>query len=327
LSIIDDAFIATGALAGAAADAAEATTAFAATGVFTALGAEVAARALVDIADAIAIVNNLFKAELTKVVCWPVAALSFATAADDWKKRMRDIVISQLESLLNTGDVSKSIGMLRTWLSIAEPGEPETLLAETSDRVRPRVALLMRDLLSRYPTTVVGAPMLIFAAPDYEDTSSPWPKALKLPFPELKDAQPCEDLHFLGWIPAETPLPVHLPFRPEHYHDEIQWLTPTSVVALFRTHPGLFDLDEVALPSQWWGKLFGHSPANIHVTARMLLPYPDAIEVSRVMQACTRAEPTPDKGHFLSDTAWSLALDEATLFQESCRHLFKDAAG
>jgi hypothetical protein len=326
LSIIDEAFIAPGALAGAAADAAEAATAFAATGVLAALGATTAARALALMAEAIAIVNIPFKAVLTKVVCRPLDALSFAKAGDDWKKRMRDIVISQLESLLKTGDVRKSIEVLRTWLSIAEPGEPEKLLVETSDRFRPRVALLMRDLLSRYPSTIVGAPMLIFATPDYEETS-PWPKSLELPFPEPADGQPCEELHFLGWLPAETPLPVQLPFRPEHYSHEVQWMTPTSVVALFRTHPGLFDLDEVALPSPWWGKLFRHASANIHVTARMLLPYPDALEVSRVMQACTRAEPTPGKGHFLSDTAWSLALDEATLFQESCRNLFKDAAG
>lgn len=240
---------------------------------------------------------------------------------------MRDIVISQLESLLKKGDVRKSLEVMRAWLAIAEPGEPELLLSESSSLAQPRLALLMRDLLSRYPSTIVGAPMLIYAAPDYEETATPWPKSLKLPFPQAKHAKPCEDLHFLGWLPAETPLPVQLPFRPEHYCNEVQWLKPTSVVALFRTHPGLFDLDEVALPNQWWGSLFLFSSAHIHLTARMLQPYTDALEAARVMQACTRGEPVPDKGYFLSDTAWNMALDEATLFQESCRHLFKDEAG
>ena len=321
-------FAASVALEGKAADAAEAAAGFAATEALVALGAAEAARTLALIADATARVNIPLRAELTKAGIRPAAALSFSAASDDdWKKRMRDIVISQLESLLKKGDIRKGLEVMRAWLAIADPGEPELLLSESNSAVRPKMALLMRDLLSRYPSTIVGAPMLIYAAPDYEDSTPPYPKSLKLPFPPAKYAQPCEDLHFLGWLPVGTPLPVQLPFRPEHYSDEVQWLKPTSVVALFRTHPGLFDLDEVNMPNTWWGALFCGAAAHIHLTARMLLPYPDALEVARVMQACTRGEPVPDKGHFLSDTAWNLALDEATLFQESCRHMFKDAAG
>lgn len=240
---------------------------------------------------------------------------------------MRDIVVSQLESFLKAGDVRKSLEVMRGWLSIAEPGEPEQLLAETSIAVRPRAALLMRDLLSRYPSTIVGAPMLLFAAPDFEDTSTAWGRSLKLPFPEPDIGQPCEDLHFLGFVPAATPLPVSLPFRPEKYSHEVPWMKATSVVALFRSHPGLFDLDTVELPNHWWGKLFRSVSANLHLTARLLLPYPDALEAARLLQAYTRGEPVPDKGLFLSDSAWNLARDEAALFQESCRHQFKDALG
>ncbi|KVP75080.1 hypothetical protein WJ96_04765 [Burkholderia ubonensis] len=240
---------------------------------------------------------------------------------------MRDIVISQLESLLKKGDVRKSLEVMRGWLAIAEPGEPEQLLVETNASFRPRVALLMRDLLSRYPSTIVGAPMLLYAAPDFEDKSSTWARCLQLPFPGPEAGQPCEDLHFLGWLQADTPLPIALPFHPEKYSHEVPWMKPTSVVALFRSHPGLFDLDSVELPNQWWGKLFRSVSANIHLTARLLLPYPDALEAARVLQACTRGEPVPDKGLFLTDSAWNLARDEAALFQESCRHLFRDALG
>jgi len=240
---------------------------------------------------------------------------------------MRDIVISQLESSLKAGDIKKSLEVMRVWLAIAEPGEPEQLLAETSAVNRPKVALLMRDLLSRYPSTIVGAPVLLFAAPDFEDTTSTWAKCLKLPVPGPEAGQPCEDLHFLGWLPAETHLPVALPFRPESYSLDVPWMTPTSVVALFGTHPGLFDLDTVELPNQWWGSLFRSVSANIHLTARMLLPYPDALEASRVLQACTRGEPAPSAGHFLSDSAWSLAHDEASIFRETCRNQFPNVAG
>lgn len=102
-------------------------------------------------------------------------------------------------------------------------------------------------------------------------------------------------------------------------------MTPTSVVAVFRSHPGLFDLDSVELPSLWWGHLFGTVKANIHLSARMLLPYPDALESARIMQASARGEPLPTKGHFLTDTAWTMSCDEAALFKESCRHLLRNA--
>jgi hypothetical protein len=69
LSIIDEAFIAMGALAGDTVDAAETTTAFATTGVLAALGATAAARALALMAEAITIVNIPFRAVLTIVVC------------------------------------------------------------------------------------------------------------------------------------------------------------------------------------------------------------------------------------------------------------------
>ena len=102
-------------------------------------------------------------------------------------------------------------------------------------------------------------------------------------------------------------------------------MTPTSVVAVFRSHPGLFDLDSVELPNLWWGHLFGTVKANIHLSARMLLPYPDALESARIMQASARGERLPTKLHFLTDTAWKMSCDEAALFKELCRHLLRNA--
>lgn len=240
---------------------------------------------------------------------------------------MLDIVISQLESSLKTGDIQNSMEVMRVWLSAAEPGDPEQLLAAMSTLSRPKAALLMRDLLSRYPSTVVGFPMLLYAAPDFEDMSSGWTTSLKLPMPDAGCSQPCEDLQFLGWVSAEAQLPLALPFCQDQHPVDVEWAKPTSVVALFHSQPGLFDLDTVELPNQWWGSLFRSVSANIHLSARMLLPYPDALEASRVLQACARGEAAPNKGHFLSDSAWSLAHDEAAIFQESCRHLFRNVAG
>ncbi len=196
------------------------------------------------------------------------------------------------------------------------------MLALASATYRPKIALLMRDLLSRYPSTVVGVPMLLYAAPDFVSESN-WSSQLSLPFPAVNQEQPCNDLHFLGWLmPAET-LPVALPFRPERHPHAVPWWKPTAVVALFRSQPELFDLDTIELPHQWWGSLFRAVAANIHLSARLVLPYPDALEAARTMQSVVRQEPEAEC-HFLSDTAWSLARDEAYLFQESYKNAFPD---
>ncbi len=231
-------------------------------------------------------------------------------------------MLFELEGLLRAGNVSKSLEVMRNWLAAAEPGEPELMLSEAVESARPKLALLMRDLLSRYPSTIVGAPMLLYAQPDYEATGL-WGGSLKLPFPEPKYAQPCSDLHFLGWLPSSTQLPVAMPFRPEHHEVSVAWGKPTCVVALFRSHPELFDLDSIEMPNHWWGHLFQSTQANIHLTARAILPYPDALEATQVMAEYCRGNPVPNRGRFLSDTAWTMACDEAALFKESCRHAFK----
>lgn len=216
---------------------------------------------------------------------------------------------------------------MRYWLSNAEPGEPELLLDETSTTMRPKMALLMRDLLSRYPTTILGVPMLLQAAPDFEDTAHTWAPALVLPTPEPGEERPCEQLEFVGWLTADSKLPLELPFDQERKDISVAWMTPTSVVALFRSSPTVFDQDTIELPDQWWGTLFRKVSANLHLTARMVLPYPDALEAARVLQAYARGETVPSNGQFLSDSWWSFACDEAAVFQESCRHLFPNVPG
>lgn len=236
---------------------------------------------------------------------------------------MQAMVLYELESLLKAGNVSKSLTVMRNWLNQAEPGEPEKMLSAAMDSMRPRLALLMRDLLSRYPTTLVGVPMLIYAMPDFEGPGVCGAK-MSLPFPDPEHAQPCEDLHFLGWLPCTTPLPLALPFHPERHATQVPWSQPTSLIALFRGSPDIFDLDQVELPNSWWGYLFRSAAANIHLSARMVLPYPDALEAARTMHSYLHGK-VPRKGQFLSDAAWTLSCDEAALFKESCRHAFRSA--
>jgi len=233
------------------------------------------------------------------------------------------MMLSALEAALVKGDIPQSIELLRNWLVGAHEGEPEQLLSECSPAARPKLVLLMRDLLSRYPSTLVGAPVLVFARPDVDSTRGPTAHAF-LPYPTYEAARPCEDLHFLGWLPVGTQLPVAVPFRPERYTTKLPWFKSLAAVAVFRSHPGVFDLEELELPNQWWGELFRPVEADMNLSSRLVLPYPDALEAAAVMQAVANGDELPARGHFLSDAVWHYAREVGALFHETCRHHYSD---
>lgn len=239
------------------------------------------------------------------------------------------MILPELVAALKKGDLGPAIALVRAWLASAKPGEPEALLADCPTELRGRVALLLRDLLSRYPATLVGAPVLLYCVPDLDadahDCLPPIDQVLpkrRLPFPSRQLSQPCSDLHFLGWLSLDTQLPVELPFQPAQHAVEIPQREPVAAVALFRSHPGVFDLDTLSLPDTWWAEVFLALPGQTRLSARMLLPYPDALEAARVLHASARGESLPCRGGFLSDNAWAWAGDAGALFQESCRHWY-----
>lgn len=233
------------------------------------------------------------------------------------------MIESALSSALATLDIPRSIELLRNWLMRAETGEPEMLLRGMPAAVRPKATLLMRDLLSCYPSTVVGAPVLLLAHPD-SDSCQRQMASVPLPSPAPDTEQPCTDLRFLGWLPADTHLPVSLPFELEHHPVSVPWFKPTAAIALFRGHAGVFDYDGIELPQSWWGDLFRPAAGNIRLVSRVLLPYPDALEAARVLEAAANADAPVEQRIFLSDAAWNWAHSEGMLFHETCRHLYSD---
>lgn len=230
-------------------------------------------------------------------------------------------VVAELELALKKGRFNKSIELLRAWLITAEPGEPVALLEACTPAMRPHITVLLRDLLANYPSTVLGCPVLLYAVPELE-LDSPLPPGLTLPTPKPEIAKPCSDLHFLGWLPASAKMPVGFPFRPEDHPRLIPWHQATAAVALFRSHPGVLELDSLELPPTWWGELFHATYGNIRLEGQMLLSYPDALDTAAAMQAGARSEPRPLRGHFLTDVNW--AHDFGVVFQEACRSHFPD---
>lgn len=232
-------------------------------------------------------------------------------------------VLPSVISSLTRGDVSKSVLLMRSWLQTAEPGEPEALLAEAPASMRPRLALLLRDLMARYPATILGAPVLLYISESPSGECLPpladGTRYIELPFPTGDSIQPCSDLHFLGWLPADAQLPLQLPFRPERHKTKAPLEQMFACVALFRSNPDVFDYDTLELPNLWWGELLRPVDGNIQLSARLLLPYPDALEAARVLQASARGETLPKRTGFLSDNGWAWATDSGLLFYETCR--------
>lgn len=234
---------------------------------------------------------------------------------------MKETIEAALSAAFAAPDIPRSIELLRNWLVTAKAGEPEALVRETRAALRLKVTLLMRDLLSGYPATILGAPVLLLAHPD-SDSCRRQMTSVSLPSPAPDTAQPCADLRFLGWLPTGTRLPVTLPFRPEHHPVAVPWFKPTAAIAVFRSHAGVFDYDSIELPNRWWAELFRHAAGNIRLASRVLLSYPDALEAARVLEAAANAEAPPERGLFLSDAGWHWAHSEGVLFHETYRHMY-----
>lgn len=228
-------------------------------------------------------------------------------------------VVTALEQSLKKSRIAASIELLRNWLSRCAPGEPTALLAQCSEAMRPHVTTLMRDLLSRYPSTLLGCPVLLQAVPEME-LDSPIPPGLTLPFPAAQHAKPCSDLQFIGWLPANAKFPVPFPFRPESYNNQVAWRTPTAVVALFRSNPSVWDLETLEVPGLWWGELFMGTEGNTRLEGKELLAYPDALEAALAMQAGANGDPIPETNYFLNDLSGRHEM--GVRFTEICRSHF-----
>ena len=238
-------------------------------------------------------------------------------------------IVNEIEGALKRRDFKKGIDLMRDWLATCQLGEPGQLLQASSSQMRPNVTLLMRDLMSRYPSTLLGCPLLVYGTQDRNSDSSVPTCGMALPFPGPKNAKPCSDLHFIGWLPCDIQLPIRLPFQPAHYESTVDWCTPTAYVALFRTHSGVLDLDEIAISSEWWAEVFVHGTrndqvGNVRIEGDMLLNYPDAIEVAATMQAGARGNPPPAVGPFQRELNWAYEL--GVVFLENCRTQFIGSA-
>lgn len=234
-------------------------------------------------------------------------------------------IVHEIEEALKRQNFEKGIDLMRDWLSTCQPGEPGQLLQASSPQMRPNLTSLMSDLMVGYPSRLLGCPVLLHCTPHTNSDASVSTSGMALPFPDPKNAKPRPDLHFIGWLPCDTQLPVRLPFQPVCHETTVDWCTPTACVALFLAHPDVLDLDDIAVPSEWWAEIFVHHTSsdevgNIRIEGDMLLNYLESLEVAAAMQDGARSNPQAAGGLFQHEL--NRAYELGLVFLENCRNQF-----
>lgn len=232
-------------------------------------------------------------------------------------------IAEKIEVMLKSRDFAKVIELMREWLCDCKAGDPARLLDVCTPKWRPNVAVLLRDLLTNYPKTLLGCPLLLYATEDQDQVKGA--RGLGLPFPRPENACPCDGLWFVGWVPSELQPPLRLPVSPDARHTTLTWNRATAYVALFSGSAEALDSDQLQIPAEWWGDLFmkGMSvqpSGNVRIEGNLLLSYPDALEIAVAQQAGASGEPMPANGHFQQNLGW--AHNVGIRFREDCRAQF-----
>ena len=230
---------------------------------------------------------------------------------------MIEKTVAEIEDAIREKNYYGAIGLLRAWLEICEQGEPNKLLAACAPSIRMNVREMLCDVLSCYPQTILGFPLLIFGAAKSVDDGF-----LTLPFPTFENANPCPGLRFLGWVPCDTSLPIRLPFLQKQYRTEVKRRKPIAYIGVFRVISEEHEIDVNAVRPMWWGDLFinhpqrNEVPGNVRLEGNVLFSYPEAIEVAVAMQAGAQGNSLPPTWNFHENLDW--AYQQGLNFHKKC---------
>jgi hypothetical protein len=196
--------------------------------------------------------------------------------------QMEDLWIS-----LRTGNVPGSIGLLQTWLSAACPGEAELLMRSAPRDIREHLSVLMLDLVTDWPKTILGVPVQLFVARS-QDTPL---RQRHFRLPQSPTCiVPIRGLVFMGWISEHSKLPM-FPGSPKPIYIGMECMV--CRIGLFRAQPD-FDFDNQAIPARWWADLFTGCQADVYLSAHFLQPFPMACEIGQVLDDAARGKVWPE---------------------------------
>jgi len=199
---------------------------------------------------------------------------------------MKTDFVAALAELLLQNRIQAAIDALLPWLREhgSSVGAIADLLAACPAIASQRLIVLLADILTGYPRSTVGAPVLIFATPENRRRS---PSKLLLPCQDTDAPQPGKGLKFLGWASAKTIVPEVWLQSPKH-PVSIEMGQICAAVAVFESHQAP-DEPLPAIGPEWWGHLFLQTGCCVSMTAaEPLLPYPSAVEAAQIMLDASR---------------------------------------
>lgn len=189
------------------------------------------------------------------------------------------------------------IGWLRPWALTATYGEIVDLVGQVSARERELFVTLLRDVISDYPETTWGLPVLFHHV-------DPGNGSLHLPLPEYAPPEP--SVRRMAWLELTT-LRDKRPFGLQSQNVFIPSGGMHCAVLLVQTAGP----SQPELPDSWWGEFFQiPESASLRISSRTCLPWPDAVEAACAMLSAARTGGTgvDTPRLFLADDDWAKAL-------------------
>jgi hypothetical protein len=213
--------------------------------------------------------------------------------------------------------------LYRRWLNSAQPGEVERLISQCPVELRNNLLVLLRDLLTHFPQVVLGIPCLIqhsWSDPQDGDFSEADSIALPEASSETKDV--ASGIEFIGWA---MPYSTFTSTGRQPVLDEVM-VAPSAavgVIALFKASDENFAYEEdegdddcqCPISDFWWAQLMAAIPGSLLLQTHRLMPYPDAVEIARVMCDAAGLEPlNTERTHFARQLDIEQAKDKARHF-------------
>lgn len=211
-------------------------------------------------------------------------------------------MLPDLLAILRSPSPGRAIEALSAWAPQAGYPAAAALVHDCPEADRARLTSVLRDILSLYPTTLYGTPILMNLRSDrpYYDL----PACDPMPIPEAIECRWQALGHSSPWHPDRQHAPGIICNRP-------------NVMLLLARMPEHAPPPEV--PDSWLGWRFSTLPEDemMHISARMVLPYPDALEAARVMRdIVATGESAATTTAFLSPSAHTWACEAARAFRD-----------
>ena len=211
-------------------------------------------------------------------------------------------MLPDLIALLRSPNPTAAISALSAWAPQAGYQGAAALIRDCPEADRARLVSVLRDIMSLYPTTLHGIPILMHLRSErpYYDLPACDPK----PVFEALDCRWQALKHDSPWHPDTQHKPGIICNR------------PNVMLMLVRMPEGA---PPPEVPDDWLGWRYSTLPEDeqMHISARMVLPYPDALEAARVMRdAVVTGDSDSQQTAFLAPAARDFAIEAGRAFRD-----------